>query len=270
MTGPEIPRVNDVIPFINPDLTLEWLTTHSRGQGVKVAVIDSGIDASHPDLKGKVKLACVVHDRGDGRIEYEELPGDQSYDCFGHGSGVAGIILDLAPEVELISVKVLGENNSGSGEAMIAGIRWALNRNLKLLNLSLATTKPKFVPALLDLCEQAYVQDAILVVAKRNFGELGYPAMFSSVISVDCESFENKFRIVHYPKSRIEYGARGREVKVPQLRGAYGRLSGTSFATPHVTGVLALLLGIFPELRSCQAKAILDAFSCRFPGVNTA
>jgi subtilisin family serine protease len=247
--------------LINPDLTINWLVKNSTGRGVEVAVIDSGIDASHPALQGKVKRACVVHDRGDGQIEYKEIPGEKSYDSFGHGSGVAGIILNIAPDVELINVKVLGERNAGSGEALIAGIRWALDQNIKLINMSLATAKEKFIPDLLDLCEQAYVQDAILVAAKRNFGDLGYPAMFSSVISVDSEAYEDKYKIIHYPKNRIEYGAKGEDVEVLQLHGSYGRSSGTSFATPHVTGIIALLLSIFPNIRSCEAKAILDSFS---------
>jgi subtilisin family serine protease len=113
----------------------------------------------------------------------------------------------------------------------------------------------------MDLCEQAYAQDAILVVSKRNFGDLGYPAMFSSVISVDSEDFEDKLRILHYPGSIIEYGARGVNVEVVRLQGSFGLSSGTSFATPHVTGTVALLLGIFTGIRSCQVKAILDSFA---------
>ena len=85
------------LQIINPVLTTNWLTANSTGKGVQVAVIDSGIDASHPALKGKVKRACIVHDRGEGKIEYEEIPGKMSYDSFGHGSGVAGIITDIAP-----------------------------------------------------------------------------------------------------------------------------------------------------------------------------
>ncbi len=254
-------RKGRAVSIIDPLLTVDWLISHSTGKAVEVAVVDSGIDASHPALRGKVKRACIVHDRGGGRIEYEEIPGEKSYDSFGHGSGVAGIILDIAPDVELISVKVLGESNSGSGEALIAGIRWALNQNIKLVNMSLATSKKKFIPDLLDLCEQAYTQDAILVAAKRNFGDFGYPAMFSSVISVDREALEDKYRIIHYPGRRIEYGARGENVEIAQLDGTYGLSSGTSFATPHVTAMAALLLSVFPGMRTCQLKAVLDAFS---------
>ena len=252
------------MPIINPELTFDWLIAHGTGKGIDVAVIDSGIDAAHPALRGKVKQACIVIDRGDGKIGYRVSPGEKSFDSFGHGSGVAGIILEIAPGVNLTSVKVLGENNAGSGEALIAGLKWALDRKIKLINLSLATTNTKFAGALFNLCEQAYVQDTILVVSKRNFGDLGYPAMFSSVISVDSEPFEDKYRVVHYSGKKIEYGARGQDVEVAQLGGSYGRCSGTSFATPHVTGLAALLLSVYPDARSCQIKAVLDEFSLKY------
>lgn len=252
------------LQIINPALTIDWLVSNSTGEGVEVAIIDSGIDSSHPALKGKVKSACIIHERGGGKIEYEETPGKKSYDSFGHGTGVAGIITDIAPDAELISVKVLGENNTGSGEALMAGLQWALDHKIKLINMSLATSKKKFVPRLMNLCEQAYIQESILVVSKRNFGDWGYPAMFSSVISVDMEAFQEKLKIVHYPKRVIEYGARGEKVEVLELKGSYGFASGTSFATPHVTGIIALLLSLFPNLRSSQVKSILDSFAgCR-------
>jgi subtilisin family serine protease len=127
--------------------------------------------------------------------------------------------------------------------------------------MSLATTKKKFIPELLDLCERAFVQNAILVVSKRNFGDFGYPAMFSSVVSVDCEAFKDKYKMVRYLKSRIQYGARGRDVKVLEPGGSYTHSSGTSFATPHVTGIAALLVSIFPDISSYQLKTVLDKFS---------
>ncbi len=251
------------MPIVNPKLTINWLTANSKGKGVEVAVIDSGIDVSHPVLKGKVKRACVVQDRGAGKIIYKEIPPNKSEDSFGHGSAVAGIILDIAPKVELISVKVLGENNTGSGEALIAGLRWALDKNIKLINMSLATSKQKFAHDLFDLCERAYVQNAILIVSKRNFGDLGYPAMFSSVISVDSEPFKDKYKVIHYLKNRIQYGARGYNVKVLNLQDSYTIGSGTSFATPHVTGMAALLISVFPDISSYQVKTVLDTFSLK-------
>lgn len=246
--------------IIDPRLNIKWLVNNSTGKGVEVAIIDSGVDASHPALRGKVKQACVIHDHN-GKIRCQSILGRRSLDSFGHGSGVAGIILDIAPDVRITSVKVLGEDNTGSGEALIAGLRWALDKKFKLINMSLATINEKFVPALFNLCEQAYVQDAILVVSKRNFGPLGYPAMFSSVISVDCEDYDDKYKVTRYLKNRIQYGARGQNLELVYLNGGYHRSSGTSFATPHVTAIAALLLSVFPGIRSSEVKAILDKFS---------
>ena len=249
------------IPIINPQLKLDWLVSHSTGKGVKVAVIDSGVDASHPDLKGKVKRACVVKETTEGKIECEEIPVQESYDSFGHGTAVAGIITDLAPDAEIINVKVLNEYNSCTGDILIQGIRWALDQDIKLINMSLATSKERHIPMIFRLCEQAYVQNSIIVASRRNFGDLGCPAMFSSVISVNRKDFDNKYALHFKPRSLIEYEARGTQIKVPAPGGGYAELTGTSFATPHVTGMVALLLQVMPDLVPAEAKAILKSMS---------
>jgi len=249
------------ISIINPLLTLDWLISHSTGKGVEVAVIDSGIDASHPDLRGKVERACVVREGKDGEIECEEIPAKDSYDSFGHGTAVAGIITEIAPDAKIINVKVLNEYNSCTGDILIRGIKWALDQDITLVNMSLATSKERYIPAIFELCEQAYVQNSIIVASRRNFGDLGCPAMFSSVISVDREDFDNKYLLCFKPRSLIEFDARGTRVKVPAPGGAYTELTGTSFATPHVTGMVALLLQTMPDLSPVEAKVILKSMA---------
>jgi len=250
--------------IINPRLTLDWLLTHSSGKGIEVAVIDSGVDASHPDLKGKVKRACTVKEIADGKIECREIPGHESYDSFGHGTAVAGIITDLAPDAEIINVKVLNEYNSCTGDILIEGIKWALDQDIKLINMSLATSKERYIHAIFKLCEQAYVQNSIIVASRRNFGDLGCPAMFSSVISVDRKDFDSKYAVRFKPRNLIEYDARGTQIKVPAPGGGYAELTGTSFATPHVTGMVALLLQPLPDLLPTEAKTILKSMSSEF------
>ena len=149
----------------------------------------------------------------------------------------------------------------GQALELIAGLRWALDQRIKLINMSLATSKKQFVPELYDLCEQAYNQDAIIVASKRNFGDLGWPAIFSSVISVDRENFPEKHWLRYYPKSIIDFGASGTSVRLPTLQGGYTFATGTSFATPHVTGMIALLLEAFPDLLPSEAKTILKSLS---------
>jgi subtilisin len=244
----------------NPAITLDWLVANSTGKGVEVAVIDSGVDARHPDLANKIARCCVVRE-DNGEVVCRELPPEQAADSFGHGTAVAGIITGIAPDARVIDVKVLNEFNSCTGDVLIEGVKWALDRNAKLINMSLATSKEEYIPKLFDLCEQAYVQDAIIVASRRNFGDLGCPAMFSSVISVDREEFDDRYRIRFNPNNLIEYDAAGTDIRVPAPGGGYTETTGSSFATPHVTGLVALLLGVMPNLLPVEAKAILKSLS---------
>jgi len=249
------------VRVINPKLSLKWLASHANGHGVEVAVIDSGVDARHPRLAGRISRACVVGKNKKGEIVFREIRGKDSRDNYGHGTAVAGIIADLAPSAKIVSVRVLDEYNSCTGDVLIAGLKWALDQNIRLLNMSLATSKPAYIPQLFELAERAYVQNSIIVAARRNMGDLGCPAMFSSVISVDREEYVEKLRVHYRPRNMIEFDARGTEVKVLAPGGGYAMQTGTSFATPHVCGMVALLLEVFPDLTAMEAKAALKAFS---------
>jgi subtilisin len=247
--------------IINPALNVDWMRSHLSGQGVPVAIIDSGVAAQHPDLTGRVKRACLVERDAAGTTTCREIPAEQSLDSYGHGTAVAGAIVGLAPRVELCSVKVLNEYNQCTGQELIAGLRWSLAQGFKLINMSLATAKREFVPQLYELCEQACHQEAIIVAAKRNFGDIGWPATFSSIIGVEREDSVERFLVRYYPRSVVGFGAAGTNLKLPTSPAGYGVFTGTSFATPHITGIVALLLEAFPELLPCEAKAILKSLS---------
>jgi subtilisin family serine protease len=253
--------------IINPELTIEWVRGTLSGKGVSVAIIDSGIEAGHPAMAGRVARGCEVAKGDNGEICCRERPGPECVDCYGHGTSVAGAVLGLAPSADLVSVRVLDQYNACTGHELIAGLRWALDQRIKLINMSLATSKKEFVPGLYELCEQAYNQDTIIVASKRNFGDLGWPAIFSSVISVDRESFPENYWVRYYPKSIIDFGASGTGVRLPTLHGGYALVTGTSFATPHVTGMIALLLEAFPNLLPSEAKTILKSLSIRARGL---
>jgi subtilisin family serine protease len=183
------------------------------------------------------------------------------HDDFGHGTAVAGIITKVAPATKIISVRVLDEYNVCTGEVLLAGLQWALDQKVRLLNMSLATLMPAFVPRLNDLCERAYAQNTIIVASRRNFGDMGYPAQFSSVIGVDREEYKDLLRVHFRPRDFIEFDARGTDICVLAPGGGYARQTGTSFATPHVCGIVALLLEVYPDLTVAEAKAALKGFS---------
>ena len=249
------------IPIINSELTAHWLSTNATGKGVQVAIIDSGVDTSHPELQGKVVRSCVVQKTSDGVIVCDEIDIEQTVDSFGHGTAVAGCVVGVAPDVEIISIKVLNEYNSCTGDILIAGLEWALSKGIRLINMSLATAKPQWTQDLFRLAEQAYEQNSVIVASRRNIGDMGCPAMFSSVISVDRGKYSNPFQLGYRPNNVIEYDARGTEIEVLAPGGGYALQTGTSFATPHVTGMVALLLEKFPDLNSSEIKTVLKAIA---------
>jgi subtilisin family serine protease len=257
--------------ILDPDITLESLTADCSGAGVEVAVLDSGMDGAHPALAGRIARACVVRDAETGTPRAEEIPPDSARDLFehGHGTGVAGVILAIAPGVRLTSVQVLDAENRGAGKALLAGIGWALDQNIRLINLSLSLPSSSFMlmEPLFKLCERAYEQDAVLVASRKNIGRIGLPAQFSSVIAVDSEPAQDKYHLRFLARSLVEFAARGVDVEMPAPDGRFSVRTGTSFAAPHVTGLCALLLERFPGLLPYELKTALSVLARRTQAV---
>jgi subtilisin family serine protease len=216
--------------------------------------VDSGIDAEHPDLKGKVKDAVEATVEG-GKVSFRpSTSGDQA----GHGTACAGIITSLAPDVELHSIKVLGPNSSGSGEMFLAGVDYAIKQKLQVVNLSLGTTKPTYFAPLHDLLDRAYHAGVILVAAANNLPQPSYPSIFSSsLISVVKRDGGDPFNFGYRYGEVIELVAPGVQVRTAWPGGGYRQMTGNSFACPYVVGVVALLLEAYPDLTPFQVKTVL-------------
>src|SRR5260221_9301717 len=153
ITAEATETMNDLWAAIQPEAIWNGRT----GRGVRVAVVDSGIDTEHPDLKGKVK-ASVEAVAEDGKIDFRpSTSGDQA----GHGTACAGIIASVAPEAELYSVKVLGPKASGSGDMFLVGLVYAIKQKFEIINLSLGTTKREFFAPLHELLDRAYQSGCI-------------------------------------------------------------------------------------------------------------
>jgi len=249
--------------LVNSAITFDWLSRHFDGAGSRIAVVDSGIDARHAELSGSVVDAVSLSEEDMG-IALRPLAADACNDGFGHGTAVASVIRSIAPGAELVDVRVLNEFNACSGEVLIAGLRWCIDQGLPLVNVSLATIKAKYRLELIDLCEKAYTQGTILVASKRNFGPIGFPAEFSNVISVDRESYPELYRVNFRPRDQVEFDARGVNIRVAAPGGGYTEMTGTSFATPHVTAYCALLRQAFPDILPFELKAVLKKLSRDF------
>lgn len=225
---------------------------------VTVAVLDSGIDATHPDLTRFIDKAYGANmAEGKCTIQEETVPGN--HDAFGHGTAVASIIAKVAPNARITDYRVLGGDNTGAGEALITSLKHAIEADYKVINMSLAA-KADFGPRLQPLCDIAYRKGQIIVAAKRNMPlvDQGYPAELTpSVISVERNKFPSQLVVRYQAGNVIEFIGHGDEVVVAAPGGGYTTKTGTSFATPAISGIICLLLGAYPELRPFEIKTLL-------------
>jgi subtilisin family serine protease len=230
------------------------------GRGVRVAIVDSGIDTEHPALQGKVRESVEAVTE-EGKITFQpSTSGDQA----GHGTACAGIITSVAPDVDLYSVKVLGPNASGSGEMFLVGLDYAIKQKFQVINLSLGTTKRDYFGPLHDLLDRAYHAGCIVVAAANNLPYPSYPSIFSSsVVSVVKRAGGDPFNFGYRYGQVIELVAPGVEVKTTWPGGGYRNLTGNSFACPYVVGIIALLMEAYPNLTPFQVKTILFTIAKR-------
>lgn len=229
---------------------------------VNVAVLDSGVDATHPDLTSRVRRAFGVVIDAAAANQVAETTVPKNNDTYGHGTAVGSIIASIAPNAALFDYRILGADNSGAGDALLTSLKHALDAGHRIINMSLAAT-PQFAARLLPLCDRAYRNGQVIVAAKRNMplADMGYPAEIATVISVDRGKFETNLALRYAPNSVIEFVGHGEEVVVAAPGGGYTTKNGTSFATPAVTGLVALVLGAFPDLRPFEVKSLLRSWS---------
>jgi subtilisin len=223
----------------------------TKGQGIKVAVLDTGIDKSHPDLVANIR----------GGINFTTADPNDFQDRQGHGTHCAGIIggvdngvgvIGVAPSVDLYSVKVLGDNGSGGFQAIVKGIDWCIQNSIDIISMSLGCAQDPGV-ALHDAIKRARAAGIIIVAASGNEAtHCGYPAVYDEVIAVgavdpafDKASFSNFGQ-------EVDVAAPGVNIYSTYLNGTYAKLSGTSMATPMVAGAVALIQAM---CRSMGVKA---------------
>jgi subtilisin len=231
----------------------DWAIGGSTGKGVRVCILDSGIEAGHP-LIGEVQGQWSVAIGADDEPVVSE---DEQGDACGHGTACAGIVRSLAPDVELYSVRVLGAGYTGSGPVLLAGLRWAVDQGFDVINMSLSTTKKQFASVLHELADSAYFRRTVLVASAHNMPVQSYPWRFSSVVSVGSHELEDPLALFSNPEPPVEFFARGVDLDVAWLGGSRIRVTGNSFATPHVSGLCALVLAKHPELTPFQLKSVL-------------
>jgi subtilisin family serine protease len=231
----------------------DWAFGGATGRGARVCVLDSGIEAGHPRV-GAVAGAVVISLDEDGNTV--ATPDDEG-DLCGHGTACAGVIRALAPEADIYSVRVLGAGFTGSGEVLLAGLRWAVEQDYDVINMSLSTTKRAFSELLRDIADTAYFKQTVLIASAHNMPVESYPWRFSSVISVGSHEEDDPMTYYANPDPPVEFFARGVDVEVAWLGGSSITATGNSFAAPSISGLAALMLSKHPRLTPFQLKSVL-------------
>ena len=216
-----------------------WRQT--QGRDIKVAVLDTGIDTDHPDLK-------------DAIIETKDFSGDGIEDVDGHGTHTAGTVaaringaglVGVAPESQLLIGKVFTNNGDGNYDMLVNAIRWATDAGADIISMSLGG--PATTPDLFQAIHYALINDRIVICAAGNEGSfyqnnIGYPGRYGGVITIGAHDRNGNATGFSSRGGEIDFMAPGKEVWSTWLDGGYAKLDGTSMATPFVAGLAALIL----------------------------
>jgi subtilisin family serine protease len=240
-------------------ITREWAWEGATGEGVRVAIVDSGIDGTHPLVGGINGGVALEYDpeSPDGVRANEEPHAD----LFGHGTACAAIIRHIAPRCELYSVRVLGSRLSGKGTVFAAGLRWAVEHDMQVVNLSLSTRKQEYFGLFHEIVDEAYFRNVMLVCAINNVPAPSYPAQYSSVFSVAAHAGTDPLHFQYNPNPPVEFGAPGISLEVAWLDHTTITATGNSFAAPHIAGLVARILSKHPGMTPFQMKTVLCALA---------
>lgn len=229
-----------------------WAWGDSDGSGVTVAVVDGGVEAEHPRVGGvRDAVAFTADPTAPGGVRRD---GDPGGDPVGHGTACAGVIRSVAPGVELLSARVLGDRLTGQARTFAAGIRWALEQGAQVINCSLSSSSPEGKALLHDVADEVHFAGSTLVCAANNLPGPTYPTTFAAVVSVAAVE-GGGFVANHQPP--VDFGAPGIDVEVAWAGGATIRTTGNSFAAPYVAGLAALVLSKHRGLTPYELKSVL-------------
>jgi type VII secretion-associated serine protease mycosin len=229
------------------DFAFSALWPCGRGAGVTVAVVDTGVQADHPDLSGRVLPGTAFLNNGPAQ------PGAGGTDPNGHGTHVAGIvaagengvgIVGVAPEATILPVKVLGADGNGLSTDIAQGITWAVDQSAAVINLSLGSDLDS--PSIDAAVDYATSHGVVVVAAAGNTGNTGnaaqFPAALPSVIAVAAIKPDHAIAPYSTRGNYVDVAAPGSSILSTIPPATWANKSGTSMSSPHVAGLAALII----------------------------
>jgi subtilisin len=245
------------IPWGVSQIRAPEVWSRSTGRRIKIGLIDTGVDYSHPDLQHSIY-------GGINLIHRQLLPMDDN----GHGTHIAGIIsaateksgiIGVAPHGAIHAVKAFDYNGSAFVTDIIQAIEWCVRYRMDIINMSFGMKSHS--KALEAAIRHAVLSGKVVVASSGNNGKMNqmdYPARFPQTIAVGASTQNHKIAKFSNRGHRIDIYAPGEQIYSTWLHGKYHVMSGTSMATSHVTGVIALMLSVNPGLSPRQIKTILQ------------
>ncbi|WP_424991800.1 S8 family peptidase [Paenibacillus turpanensis] len=249
-------ELQSFIPWGVKQVRAPYVWPISQGAGIRIGVIDTGVDYSHPDLQ-------PVLSRGINMLNPRILPIDDN----GHGTHIAGTIAacghndgitGIAPMAKIFPVKAFDYNGTAYVSDIIHGIDWCVRNGMHIINMSFGMKKRS--DSLLAAVQSAERAGVLIITSSGNDGkkaELDYPARFPSTIAVGATDKKNRIASFSNRGKGVDVYAPGDKIYSTWLRGKYNAMSGTSMATAHVSGMIALTLAAKPGLKPAQIRALL-------------
>ena len=229
--------------------------SEADGRGVRVLVLDSGIETSHPDLAGAPIRSFRVE--AEGENDRRRIVEEEAGDVYGHGTAVAAIVRRFAPAAQVDSVKVLGRT-VGSSHFVLAGLHWGIDQGYDVINCSFTTQEVQQLARYKAAVDRAFCRNVQVISACNNqeYWRVEYPGSFPTVISTSYADLPG-LTIRRRPGELVEFVARGENLRVAWKGGQYRVISGSSFAAPHLSALVARIRQVRPDWNACQVKTAL-------------
>lgn len=230
--------------------------SQTTGYQVRIGVVDTGVDFSHPDLK-----YCLA--RGVNLLQHAAWPHDDN----GHGTHIAGTIAaaggpegitGVAPKAIIFPVKAFDNNGAAYVSDIIRSIDWCVQNEMQIINMSFGMKKKS--PSMEEVVSRATEAGVVIVASAGNDKKrrsIDYPARLPETISVGATNRQHKIASFSNVGPLIDIYAPGEQIRSSWLGGSHRRMNGTSMATSHVSGAIALLLSRRPGLKPAEIKALL-------------